>query len=463
MDVYGIEIPDKALTNFELLDYVKQLNIPNFRGVFMRDTLPKTPHENECGIVNFNTIKEPGSHWVCYYKKGKERIYFDSFGQISLHELQNYLKEASEKNKQVLQRNTEIVQKPNTKICGHLCLFVLKSLNNGMSFRDVLNKLSVTGSGIQWSNPLANELHKPLRKNFPKRYVFVRNVDDIWGADLVDMKKLANDNDGYKYILMIIDVFSKYGWAVPLKTKSGDVVKSALSSIFTKNSPSKIWADKGTEFYNVKVKNLLAKHKIEIYSTENKEKCSVVERWNRTIKTHLYKYFTANGTHRYINVLQALIDRYNNTKHRSIGFTPTDARKPVNHQQVFRNLYSKKVQKYLNTKPNFKVGDKVRLAVQKDKFEKAYIINWSDKIYTVKEIKNTKPFTYIVEDDKGKIHKGSFYEQELQKNKADHFRIDKILKYKTIKGKRYALVKWIDYDDSDNTWEPVEEIKKLWM
>ena len=168
----------------------------------------------------------------------------------------------------------------------------------------------------------------------------------------------------------------------------------------------------------MKVKNLLAKHKIKIYSTENEEKCSVVERWNRTIKTHLYKYFTANGTHRYINVLQALIDRYNNTKHRSIGFTPTDARKPVNHQQVFRNLYSKKVQKYLNTKPNFKVGDKVRLAVQKDKFEKAYIINWSDKIYTVKEIKNTKPFTYIVEDDKGKVHKGSFYEQELQKNKA---------------------------------------------
>ena len=98
--------------------------------------------------------------------------------------------------------------------------------------------------------------HKPLRKNFPKRYVFVRNVDDIWGADLVDMKKLAKENDGYKYILMIIDVFSKFGWLVPLKTKSGDSVKSALETIFPKNTPSKIWTDKGTEFYNAKVKNL---------------------------------------------------------------------------------------------------------------------------------------------------------------------------------------------------------------
>ena len=468
MDVYGIKIPDKGLTNFELLDYVQKLKIPNFRGVFMRDTLPTTPWENESGIVNFNTSKQPGSHWVCYYKKRNERIYFDSFGQISLYELQNYLKRTSEKDQQVIQRNTDVVQDPDTKICGHLCLFVLKSLNNGMTFRDVLNKLT-SGRGIKWSSSLADELHKPVRKNFPKRYVFVRNVDDIWGADLVDMRKLANENDGFKHILMIIDVFSKYGWVVPLKRKSGDAVKSALKTIFVKNTPSKIWADKGTEFYNKKVKNLLKKHNIEIYSTENAEKCSVIERWNRTIKTQLWKYFTANGTHRYIDIIQALVDRYNSTKHRSIGCTPTDARKPSNRQQVFKKLYFKKVQQIQQDKdkedkePKFEIGDKVRLAVQKDMFEKAYIINWSDRIYTVKEIKNTNPTTYTVQDDKGKEHKGAFYEQELQKNKVDYFRIQKILDYKKINGKEYALVKWMEYDDSENTWEPVEEIKKLWM
>ena len=111
------------------------------------------------------------------------------------------------------------------------------------------------------------------------------------------------------------------------------------------------------------MKALLKKNKIEIYSTENEEKCSVVERWNRTIKSQLYKYFTANGTHRYIDVIQPLIDRYNSTKHRSIGFTPSDARKPSNHQQVFKNLYSKKVKQFLHKKPKFEEGDKVRLAV----------------------------------------------------------------------------------------------------
>ena len=278
------------------------------------------------------------------------------------------------------------------------------------------------------------------------------------------MKKVAPQNDNFKYILMIIDIFSKFGWAAPLKTKSGDSVKSALETIFIKHKPHKIWADKGSEFYNIKVKKLLSKHNIEIYSTENEEKCSVIERRNRTIKTDLWKYFTANGTYKYIDILQALIDRYNSTKHRSIGMSPSDARKVTNYQQVFKNLYFKRVQHQLqNKKPRFQIGDKVRLAIQKDKFEKAYIINWSDKIYTIKDIKNTTPFTYTVEDHNHKQHKGSFYEQELQKNKDERFRIEKIVKYKKINGRKYALIKWIDYDNSENTWEPVEEIKKIWM
>ena len=461
MNVYGIQIPDKPLTNFDILRYVKDLEISDFRGVFMRDNLPKAPYDRECGIVNFNTLSEPGSHWVSYYKNGENRIYFDSFGQITLHEVQKYLKKENETDKQVILRNTDIVQPPGTSICGHLCLYVLKSLSDGTSFRDTLNSLTTEGSGIKWSNPLADELHKPVRKNFPKRYVFVRNTDDVWGADLVDMQALAKDNDSYRYILMVIDVFSKYGWAIPIKFKNGEEVKAALQSLLTKETtPQKIWADHGNEFWNVKVRRLLKHHSIELYSTENEEKCSVIERWNRTIKTQLWKYFTANGTHRYIDILQPLIDKYNSTKHRSIGFTPSDARKPANHQQVFKNLYFKKVQQSLK-KPKFKIGDKVRLAVQKDRFEKAYIINWSDRVYTIKDVKKTLPPTYTVQDERGKQHKGTFYEQELQENKDDRYRIEKVLKYKTEKGRRYGLVKWIGYDDSYNSWEPVNELKPM--
>ena len=89
MEVCGLHLPDKSLTNFDLLNYVEKIGIPNFRGVFKRDCLPTSPRSNECGIVNFNTSSEPGSHWVAYYKNGDERIYFDSFGQVTLYEVQN--------------------------------------------------------------------------------------------------------------------------------------------------------------------------------------------------------------------------------------------------------------------------------------------------------------------------------------------------------------------------------------
>ena len=457
MNVYGLHIPDKALSNFELLDYAKQLNISNFRGVFMRDELPKKPWVKECGIVNFNTSLEPGSHWVAYYKNGKQRIAFDSYGQVILKELSDYLKTDKEKNDAVIQRNTDIIQKFNTKICGHLCLYVLKSLSLGKTFREILDSLTTTiGGGIQWTNNMANELHKPVRKKFLKRFVFVRHVDDIWGADLVELPTLSKKNSGFRYILMVIDVFSKYGWSIPLKTKTGKEVANALRTIFKENKPAKLWVDKGREFYNKDVSTLLKKNDIEIYSTNNDEKCSVVERWNRTIKTQLWRYFSANGTQKYTDILQPLIDKYNSTKHRSIGMTPTDARKPSNYQQVFKNLYLKKVQTR-NKQPKFKVGDKVRISVKKDIFEKGFTINWSDKIYTINEVLKTLPPTYKIKDDREEI-KGSFYEQELQKTSENTFRIEKVLRWKKQDGKRIARVKWKGYDSSYNSWVPETSI-----
>ena len=445
MDVFGVHIPYKALTNIELYDYANKLQIP-LRGIFMRDGLPKSPYENENGIVNFNKLSEGGTHWIAYHKKGNVKIYFDSFGGVVLQEVRNYLKSP-------IYRNTDIVQ-GNTPFCGHLCLYVLKSLQNGDTFREALNSLETIGCGIKWTTPLAEELHRPIRKHFTKRYVFVRNVDDIFGADLVDMQALSKQNKGFKYILMVEDIFSKYGWAIPLKTKTGVAVRDALKRIFDHHVPKKLWSDAGREFYNKEVKSLLKKHDITIYSTENEEKCSVVERWNRTIKTKLWKYFTANGTRKYIDILDALIEKYNNTFNRAIGMTPVEAREPGNHGAVFRHLYEKKMAELGDKKPKFKVGDQVRLGVKKDLFEKSYVINWSDKIYTIKRVLATRPVTYIVENDKGEEHKGKFYEQDLQKTKVKEFRIQKVLK----KTKDSALVRWMDYDSSYDSWVPLKEL-----
>ena len=154
MKVYEVDIPsDKSLSNFDLVRYINILKVPNFRGVFMRDELPSRINTLECGIMNFETHTQPGTHWVCYVKDHKTRIYFDSFGQISPLEMQKYLKTKSEfrNNTPVIQRNTDIVQRPNTHVCGHLCLFVLTSLiREHLSYQQVLDKLNDEYSQNYW-------------------------------------------------------------------------------------------------------------------------------------------------------------------------------------------------------------------------------------------------------------------------------------------------------------------------
>ena len=132
-----------VLSNFDIFKIAQSLKIPNFRGIFMRDQLPQRPKEKECAIVNLNSSDQPGSHWVCYYKNGKKRIYFDSFAQITPFEIQKYLKTKEELKNDVpiIERNTDIVQKPNTNICGHLCLYVLDKLSKGVQYQDVIESL----------------------------------------------------------------------------------------------------------------------------------------------------------------------------------------------------------------------------------------------------------------------------------------------------------------------------------
>ena len=133
------------------------------------------------------------------------------------------------------------------------------------------------------------------------------------------MQHYAKYNDGYKYLLAVIDVFSKYGWIRALNSKSGIEVATALKDIIDSSGrkPELVWSDKGKEFYNHHVKSLVA-----IYSSENEEKSSIVERWNRSLKSVTYRYFSANNTYRYIDVIQQIVERYNNTEHTSVKMTP---------------------------------------------------------------------------------------------------------------------------------------------
>ena len=156
MKVNGVTISENTLTNVDILKYVQQLQIPFFRGVFMRDTLPKSPYQKECGVLNLNKESQEGSHWVCWYKYHKLRIYFDSFGQHTPNELIQYLKTPSEyKNgKPVIERNVVVVQHINTTECGALCLFVLKLLTDKTySYEEIISKLQQRyASRYLWSS-----------------------------------------------------------------------------------------------------------------------------------------------------------------------------------------------------------------------------------------------------------------------------------------------------------------------
>ena len=141
------------------------------------------------------------------------------------------------------------------------------------------------GMGMHWSSQPADELHKPVRIRFQKRSVFAKQVDDIWTANLVGMSPYWRSNSGYKYLLTVVGVFSKYGWIVPLITKTGKEVAMAFQELFTDNTPpSRLWTDKGMEFYNQQLNRVLTANNVALYSTENEEKSSVVERWNRTME-----------------------------------------------------------------------------------------------------------------------------------------------------------------------------------
>ena len=286
------------------------------------------------------------------------------------------------------------------------------------------------------------ELHKPIKRKFKKRQVLVKGIDKIWTADLADMTALNNENEGYRFLLLVIDTFSKYGWIIPLKDKKGETVADALKELFKKRKPGKLWTDKGREFYNKDVKDL-----VELYSTENEEKSSIAERWIRTMKEKMWKYFSDSNTYKYIDVLPDLVEDYNNTVHSSTKLTPKEASKKKNELIVWRNLYPDRYKQY-DIIPKFSVGDEVRIIKKKKVFEKGYTTRWTEEIFTITEIQDTNPVTYKLADLQGEEIKGTFYEPELQKTEQQIYRIEKIIK----KEKGRSLVKWKGYSDKFNSW-----------
>ncbi|CAI6352828.1 unnamed protein product [Macrosiphum euphorbiae] len=257
-------------------------------------------------------------------------------------------------------------------------------------------------------------------------------------------------NGGYKYILVVIDCFTKFSWAKPLKSKTGKEVTSAMSKILLDRSPKLLQLDNGKEFYNTTFDALMTKYGIHKYSTFSILKASIAERFNRTLKGKMYKEFTARGSHEWVSILPKLLDEYNNSYHRTIGMTPLQADSNpasvvIKHREI-------------NTVKNkFKVGDNVRISTQKGVFTKGYLPNWSTEIFEIIKINKTLPVTYQLQDYMGKPIAGCFYSEEIYKtNFPNEYLIEKIIRKK----QNQMYVKWLGFDNTHNSWINRSDVKK---
>ena len=232
--------------------------------------------------------------------------------------------------------------------------------------KNIIRSKRKLGLGVENHNKiLSEELHKSKRKNYPRRKIIVNHIDEIFAADLVEMQKFAKLNRGYRYLLTCIDIFSKYSWVIPLKDKKGITIKNVLQKIFKERKPKFLWTHRGTEFYNKQVQDLLNENNIKLYSTNNSEiKSAVIERFNRTFKNMMYKKFTENNNTIFHNILDELVNNYNNKYHSTIKMTPIEGSKKINEKKI-KDIYNFEKTK----KPGkFKIGDRVRISLENKHF-----------------------------------------------------------------------------------------------
>lgn len=268
----------------------------------------------------------------------------------------------------------------------------------------------------------------------------------------------ADENDGFRYVLVCIDDFSKYAWLRALKNKDAGSVMSAFRDIFesSKRVPHRLRTDRGKEFENRTMDKFYREHDILFFVTTNSTiKASIVERVIRTFKARIYRYFTSKGNHRWVDELQNFAEGYNSSYHRSIKMSPKEASE-AETSVVFRNLYEGKTLKELMEKvekPTINEGDVVRLQYDKDKVgDKSYFTTFTDQTATVdKVIQKPMPLYSLLDYRKKEIPR-HFYKHEIQSIPEPSYRINKVLRERIKNGKKQYYVSFIGYPASENSW-----------
>ncbi|KAJ8913380.1 hypothetical protein NQ315_008772 [Exocentrus adspersus] len=235
---------------------------------------------------------------------------------------------------------------------------------------------------------IVNELHKPARINFKRRRTVIKG-DDLIQADLIDLISYSKENNGYKYVLIVINCFSKFVWTEPLINKSAQEVANAMNKILQRS-----------------------------------------KKIPKNLQTNM----------------DDIVDKYNNTVHSTTRMKPVKVT-ARNERSLLKSTYTHL--KIANNITKFKVGDHVRISKCREAFEKGYTPNWSSEIFIIRKIRLSNPTTYLLQDEAGKEITGGFYELELQKAKhPDAHLVEKVLRKKGNK----VFVKWLGYNDKHNSW-----------
>ena len=316
----------------------------------------------------------------------------------------------------------KILEKPNQ--IGESRANLSKDILNDEELKEQLNKLykNITAApsySAKITNFLRqNDVHgvyrRIVKKKFPRRKVIARFPFDVFMADLIEYPQYKNVNNGYCFILVMIDCFTKMLYAVPMKKKNKEWTSEAFESIFKNfdEYPVNLVTDGGLEFFNSSVQRVFDSYGINHYKTptRTKWKASVAERVIRTLKSRIEKYFKVKIKKRWIDILDQIVSNYNSVPHSSHGLAPQDV-SSENREYVYKQLYPNK---NITISCKLKVGDKVRKIREKTDFEKGYTENWSEEIFVITEQRQSQAVCwYIISDLKGGRIPGIFYYYQL--------------------------------------------------
>lgn len=302
-------------------------------------------------------------------------------------------------------------------------------------------------------------LLQPVKYRFKRQRIVTSGIDDMWDADLAVVSNISKHNNNYQYWLVVIDVFTRHLWIVPIQSKSSKDMVKAFQALFnaTSRRPNKLRTDNGMEFRNRAVKKVFEIEGINAYTTKNETKANYAERVIRTIKGLVYRYFIHRQTYKYTDVLQHLVDNYNHRPHTSLGGLSPAAINKSNEDMVWKRMYvdtssvAKRRKRYA-----LKVGDTVRISHLKYTFQRDYQEKWTEEVFKVASRTRRQGINlYRLVDFMDESISGHFYEAELQKVHKDAdsvYRVEKVLKQRKRQGEKEIFVKWVGWPKKFNSW-----------